>query len=82
MLEYLWRFENDIKIGRQLFRDTRTSIGLSVHHLPYLFLKNTGNESFQNLYTQTNPRLTFHAGMVLPLAYFNGKKKNWPFLQT
>ena len=71
----LWRFENDIKIGKQVFRDARTSIGLSVHHLPYLFLKNTGNESFQNLYTQTNPRLTFHAGIVLPLFYFNGKKK-------
>ena len=58
-----------------MFRDTRTSIGLSVHHLPYLFLKDTGNESFQNLYTQSSPRLTFHAGMVLPLLYFNGKKK-------
>ena len=71
----LWRFENDVKIGKNLFRDTRTSIGLSIHHLPYLFLKNTGNESFQNLNTQTSPRITFHAGMVLPLLYFNGKKK-------
>lgn len=71
----LWRFENDIKIGKTLFRDTRSSIGLSIHHLPYLFLKNTGNESFQNLYTQPSPRLTFHAGMVLPLLYFNGNRK-------
>ena len=71
----LWRFDKDVKIGQHLFRDTRTSVGLSVHHLPYLFIKNAGNESFQNLPTQTTPRLTFHAGSVMPLIYFNGKKQ-------
>ncbi len=70
----LWRFEQDIKIGKWLFRDSRASIGLSIHHLPYLFLKNAGNESFQNLHTQTSPRITLHAGIVLPLLYFSGKK--------
>lgn len=71
----LWRFDQDIKIGKFRFRDARTSIGFSIHHLPYLMLKNSGNESFQNLHTQTSPRLTFHAGTVLPLVYFNGTKK-------
>lgn len=70
----LWRFEKDMKIGKLLARDTRTSIGLSLHHLPYLFLKDTGNESFQNLDTQTSPRLTLHAGSVIPLVFFNGRK--------
>ena len=70
----LWRFDKDLKIGRLLSRDTRTSIGLSLHHLPYLFLKDTGNESFQNLDTQTSPRLTLHAGTVIPLIFFNGRK--------
>lgn len=70
----LWRFQKDMKIGNILSRDTRTSIGLSLHHLPYLFLKDTGNESFQNLDTQTSPRLTLHAGSVIPLVFFNGRK--------
>ncbi len=70
----LWRFEKDMRIGNLISRDTRTSIGLSLHHLPYLFLKDTGNESFQNLDTQTSPRLTLHAGTVIPLVFFNGKK--------
>ncbi|MFT5763871.1 MAG: type IX secretion system PorP/SprF family membrane protein, partial [Saprospiraceae bacterium] len=70
----LWRFDKDLKIGRLLSRNTRTSIGLSLHHLPYLFLKDTGNESFQNLNTQTSPRLTLHGGTVIPLVFFNGKK--------
>jgi len=63
----LWRFQKNMKIGKLLSRDTRTSIGLSIHHLPYLFIKNAGNESFQNLDTQTSPRLTLHAGTVIPL---------------
>lgn len=70
----IWRFEKDMKIGKLYARDTRTSIGLSLHHLPYLFLDNTGNESFQNLGTQTSPRLTLHAGSVIPLTFFNGRK--------
>lgn len=30
----LWRFQKDMKIGKLISRDTRTSIGLSLHHLP------------------------------------------------
>jgi type IX secretion system PorP/SprF family membrane protein len=70
----LWRFDKTMRIGNLISRDTRTSIGLSLHHLPYLFLKDTGNESFQNLNTQTSPRLTLHAGTVIPLVFFNGTK--------
>jgi len=70
----LWRFEKDMRVGKLLARDTRTSIGISIHHLPYLFIKNSGNESFQNLDTQTSPRLTLHAGSVIPLVFFNGRK--------
>lgn len=70
----LWRFEKDMSIGKMTARDVRTHIGLSIQHLPYLFLKNAGNESFQNLDTQTSPRLTLHAGTVIPLDFFNGRR--------
>lgn len=70
----LWRFEKDMKIGNLISRGTRTSIGVTIQHLPYLFLKDSGNESFQNLDTQTSPRLTIHAGTVVPIIFFNGKK--------
>lgn len=70
----LWRFEKTMRLGNLISRNTRTSIGFSLHHLPYLFLDDTGNESFQNLDTQTSPRLTLHAGTVIPLVFFNGTK--------
>ncbi len=73
----LWRFDKDMRIGNVYARDTRTSIGLSIHHLPYLFLKDAGNESLQNLQTQTSPRVTLHAGSVIPILYFNGTKKRF-----
>ena len=71
----VWRFDRNLQIGRFFARDTRTSIGMSIHHLPYLFLKDAGNESFQNLRTQSSPRITLHAGSVIPILFFNGTKK-------
>lgn len=71
----LWRFNADMKIGRRKYRDVRHSIGISMHHLPALFGTNIGGESLQNLETTVIPRLTFHAGSLIPLTFFNTTKK-------
>ncbi len=71
----IWRFNSDLKLGKRKFRDVLSSIGLSIHHLPSLFNSTGGGESLQNLETKTAPRLTFHAGTVLPMVVFNGSKK-------
>ena len=71
----LWRFNSDMKIGKRKFRDVRHSIGVSMHHLPALFGTNIGGESLQNLETQLIPRMTIHAGSMIPLTFFNSSKK-------
>ncbi len=71
----LWRFNSTVKLGKKKYKDIRNSIGLSMHHLPALFGTNTGGESLQNLPTQVMPRLTFHAGSMIPLTFFNSTKK-------
>ena len=73
---FLWRFKTDLNLGKMTFKDTHNSFGLSLHHAPYMFIKNSGNESFQNLNTRTHPRLTAHWGSILPMIFFNaGKRK-------
>lgn len=73
---FLWRFKTDLKLGNLKFNDTHNSFGISLHHAPYLLIKNSGNESLQNLNTRTQPRITMHAGSILPLVFFNaGKQK-------
>lgn len=71
----MWRFSSDLKMGKRKYRDVLSSIGVSIHHLPSLFKTTGGGESLQNLQTQTAPRLTFHAGTVIPMVVFNGTKK-------
>lgn len=72
----IWRFETDMKLGKKkTLRDTRHSLGLSVHHLPNLVRKGGGIESFQNLDTRVAPRITLHAGSMIPIWFFNGSKK-------
>ncbi len=70
----LWRFKSDLKLKKRTIRDLRHSIGVSIHHLPALFGSNLGGESLQNLETQLSPRLTLHAGSMIPLTYFNTTK--------
>lgn len=68
----LWRGVSDLKIGRRVFRDTRSSLGLSLAHAPYVSSLAQGNESFQHLNTRTAPRLTIHAGSIMPALIFKG----------
>ncbi len=73
----VWRFNTDLRLSKKkTLRDTRHSLGLSIHHLPALVNQNGGNESFQNLDTRVSPRMTIHAGSVIPLWFFNGSKKS------
>ena len=73
-LGVLWRFNTDLKLKKRTIRDLHHSVGISMHHLPALFGGSTGGESLQNLETQLTPRLTVHAGSIIPLTYFNGTK--------
>ncbi len=70
----LWRFNSDMNIFKKRFRDVHHSVGISMSHLPALFGSNAGQESLQNLETQLTPRMTFHAGSMIPLTYFNTGK--------
>lgn len=73
----IWRFETDMHLGKKkTLRDTRHSLGLSVNHLPQLVSKGGGIESFQNLDTRVAPRITLHAGSMIPVWFFNGSKKS------
>ena len=71
----MWVSNLDFKIGKRKFKNVRSSIGLSVHHLMSLFSEDGGGESLQNLNTQVPPRVTLHAGTVIPIVYYSDKKK-------
>ena len=71
----LWRSEADLKIGNTIYRDTRSSFGISLSHAPSLVNPEGGNESLQNLNTTTAPRLTLHGGAIMPAMIFRGMGK-------
>ncbi len=72
----VWRFESDLNLGKRRFRDVHHSLGISLHHLPALFGTNVGSESLQNMKTQLTPRMTVHAGSMIPLTYYNSRKNS------
>lgn len=64
----LWRFDADLKLGKKkTIKNIRNSFGISLHHAPYLIIKNGADESLQNLETRTSPRLTVHLGSMIPI---------------
>ena len=71
----IWRFNSNLKLGKRKYKDVLSSVGLSFHHVPSMFNTTGGGESLQNLETRTAPRLTFHAGTVIPMVVFSGTKK-------
>jgi len=78
----VWRFKSDIRLGKKRFRDTRHALGIAIHHLPNLISDNAGNESFQQLETRVNPRITLHAGSVIPFVWFAGGSRTIAFSPT
>ena len=74
-LGILYRFNSKLRLKKKTIKNIRTSIGISLNHAPYLFNKNGGNESLQNLNTSTTPRITIHAGSVIPLVFIGSTKK-------
>ena len=72
----VWRFSSDVKMKRRKIRDMRSNIGISLAHATGIFNnKSGGDESLLNLETGTPPRLTVHAGTIIPLVYLGGQKK-------
>lgn len=71
----IWVNTTDIKLGKRKLKNVRTNVGFSLHHLVSLFNENGGGESLQNLDTSVPPRVTIHAGSVIPLVYYAGRKK-------
>ena len=72
----VWRFDHDLNLGARTFRDVRTSIGLSLSHASNIFGGTSVDESFQGLESSTPPRLTIHAGSIIPaIVIGNGKNK-------
>ncbi len=74
-LGIVYRFNSKLRLKRKTIKNIRTSIGVSLNHAPYLFNKNGGNESLQNLNTSTTPRLTIHGGTMIPLVFIGSTKK-------
>ncbi|MEN0004525.1 MAG: PorP/SprF family type IX secretion system membrane protein [Bacteroidota bacterium] len=69
----VWRFNGSTKRrGNTLWGKSRNHIGLAIHHLPSLLGDAGGDESLQNLNTYIPPRITFHAGSLLPLTFLTG----------
>ncbi len=69
----VWRFNGSgSKRGNNLIGKSRSHIGLAIHHLPSLFGEGGGDESLQNLNTFIPPRITFHAGSLIPLTMLRG----------
>ena len=68
----VWRFDHRLPLSKGSKRDSRTMIGLSIHHLPGLFGSPQVKESFQNLNTVLPPRITFHMGSIIPTFIFKG----------
>ncbi len=72
----VWRFDHDLKLGSRIFRDARTSIGISLSHAANIFGSSGVDESLQGLDSRTPPRLTIHAGSIIPAIIIgNGKNK-------
>ena len=71
----VWRFQKDLKLGKKKIKNTHNSIGISLHHAPYLFSKSGAVESLQYLDTRVSPRLTIHAGSIIPAFILGGSKK-------
>ena len=68
----VWRRDHKNKRGQQI----RSHLGLSIHHLPYLFQNSTrGNDSFLNLENSIAPRTTLHGGWIIPLKVFRGTER-------
>ena len=76
-LGVVWRSIFDFKLGQRTYKDTRSSLGITLSHAPYLFNIQGGSESLQNLNTKTAPRLTLHGGMILPAKIFAGRGRNF-----
>jgi len=74
-LGIIWRWASDLRIGKKVFKDARHSIGLSINNAPSLIRNGNGNESLQNLNTQTSPRLTVYAGSIIPAIIFGSTKR-------
>lgn len=69
----VWRHDSKLTMGNNSFRKIRSHLGLSFHHLPYLFSKSAeGNDSFFNTGARVAPRTTFHGGMIIPITFLKG----------
>lgn len=71
----VWRFDSGLSLGKGTVRRSRTMLGLSIHHLPGLFGSPQLRESFQELETVVPPRITLHAGMIIPTTILRGVGK-------
>lgn len=73
----VWRHISDKKVGRNGMRRIRSHLGMSFHHLPYLFSQSSeGNDSFLNLDGRVAPRTTIHGGMIIPITFLSGVGQN------
>lgn len=69
----VWRNEGGIRFANTGSRKVRTHLGVSLHHLPYLFSSSAeGNDSFLNTGSRIAPRTTIHGGMIIPIRIFRG----------
>nr|MBX2872249.1 PorP/SprF family type IX secretion system membrane protein [Saprospiraceae bacterium] len=65
----VWRRVGDMRFGKTRWKDVRSQLGVSIHHLPHLISKSAqGNDSFLNRETRIAPRVTFHGGLIIPLS--------------
>lgn len=69
----VWRQVSDFGRGKRRWRNVRSQLGVSFHHLPQLVSKSSkGNDSFLNRESGVAPRTTFHGGLIIPMKIFQG----------
>lgn len=68
----MYRADGNLKLFKQTYHNVRSIIGLSINHLPALFGDAGANESFQKLPTTIPPRVTLHAGSIIPVIIYEG----------
>lgn len=71
----VYRF--DARFGKKNAKYTRNLIGMSINHAPAFFSNTTSiNESLTGLETKVPPRITLHAGSIIPTWRIDGTKKH------
>jgi type IX secretion system PorP/SprF family membrane protein len=74
---FAWRFNVKPRNKGNRISSSRYILGFNLTHLPSLFGSNQANESFQGLESIVPPRLTVHAGGIIPITFLSNARHDF-----